>query len=234
MMFRLRKCRIGVVGLGYVGLPLAVEFGRHFETVGFDVNPTRVAQLRRGIDRTLEVPRAELRAANRLSFTTELAPLRRCQVFIVTVPTPIDGYKRPDLTPLVRASESVGRVLRKGAVVIYESTVYPGCTEEVCVPILERVSGLRFNRDFFAGYSPERINPGDKEHRLTTIRKVTSGSTPQIADLVDQLYGTIVAAGTHKASSIRVAEAAKVIENTQRDVNIALINELALIFNRLG
>jgi UDP-N-acetyl-D-glucosamine/UDP-N-acetyl-D-galactosamine dehydrogenase len=234
MMFRLRKCRIGVVGLGYVGLPLAVEFGRHFETVGFDVNPTRVAQLRRGIDRTLEVTRAELRAANRLSFTTELAPLRRCQVFIVTVPTPIDGYKRPDLTPLVRASESVGRVLRKGAVVIYESTVYPGCTEEVCVPILERVSGLRFNRDFFAGYSPERINPGDKEHRLTTIRKVTSGSTPQVAQFVDQLYGTIVKAGTHKTSSIRVAEAAKVIENTQRDVNIALINELALIFNRLG
>jgi UDP-N-acetyl-D-galactosamine dehydrogenase len=234
MMFRLRKCRIGVVGLGYVGLPLAVEFGRHFETVGFDVNPTRVAQLRKGVDRTLEVTRAELRAAQRLSFTTELAPLRRCQVFIVTVPTPIDGYKRPDLTPLVRASESVGRVLRKGAVVIYESTVYPGCTEEVCVPILERVSGLRFNRDFFAGYSPERINPGDKEHRLTTIRKVTSGSTPQVAQFVDQLYSTIVKAGTHKTSSIRVAEAAKVIENTQRDVNIALINELALIFNRLG
>jgi UDP-N-acetyl-D-galactosamine dehydrogenase len=230
----LRNCRVAVVGLGYVGLPLAVEFGKHFETIGFDVNPQRIAQLRKGRDSTLEVSRAELRAAQRLSYTTELVRLRRCQVFIVTVPTPIDGYKRPDLTPLVRASESVGSVLSKGSVVIYESTVYPGCTEEVCVPILERVSGLKFNRDFFAGYSPERINPGDKEHRLTTIRKVTSGSTPEIADFVDQLYSTIVAAGTHKTSSIRVAEAAKVIENTQRDVNIALINELALIFNRLG
>jgi len=233
-MLKLRKCRIGVVGLGYVGLPLAVEFGKHFETIGFDVNPRRVAQLRKGRDTTLEVSRAELRAASRLTFTTDLERLRRCHVFIVTVPTPIDGYKRPDLTPLVRASESVGSVLGKGAVVIYESTVYPGCTEEVCVPILERVSGLRFNRDFFAGYSPERINPGDKEHRLTTIRKVTSGSSPEVADFVDQLYGIIVTAGTHKTSSIRVAEAAKVIENTQRDVNIALINELALIFNRLG
>jgi UDP-N-acetyl-D-glucosamine/UDP-N-acetyl-D-galactosamine dehydrogenase len=232
-VLKLRKCRIGVVGLGYVGLPLAVEFGKHFETIGFDVNPTRVAQLKKGRDRTLEVTAAELRSAQHLTFTTELPRLRRCQVFVVTVPTPIDGYKRPDLTPLVRASESVGQVLRKGGVVIYESTVYPGCTEEVCVPILERISGLKFNRDFFAGYSPERINPGDKEHRLTTIRKVTSGSTPQIADFVDELYGTIVTAGTHKTSSIRVAEAAKVIENTQRDVNIALINELALIFNRL-
>ena len=231
---RLRKCRIGVVGLGYVGLPLAVEFGKHFETIGFDVNPQRVAQLRKGRDHTLEVSRAELRAAQQLTFTTDLEGLRRCRVFIVTVPTPIDGYKRPDLSPLVRASESVGTVLSRDAVVIYESTVYPGCTEEVCVPILERVSGLKFNRDFFAGYSPERINPGDKEHRLTTITKVTSGSTPEVAEFVDQLYGTIVAAGTHKASSIRVAEAAKVIENTQRDVNIALINELALIFNRLG
>lgn len=233
-MLNLRNCRIGVVGLGYVGLPLAAEFGKHFDTVGFDVNPKRVAQLRKGRDSTLELTRAELRAAQRLRFTTDLTQLRRCQVFIVTVPTPIDGYKRPDLTPLVRASESVGRVLHKGAVVIYESTVYPGCTEEVCVPILERVSGLKFNRDFFAGYSPERINPGDKEHRLTTICKVTSGSTPQVADFVDQLYGSIVTAGTHKTSSIRVAEAAKVIENTQRDVNIALINELALIFNRLA
>jgi len=233
-MLRLRKCRIGVVGLGYVGLPLAVEFGKHFETIGFDVNPQRIAQLRKGRDTTLEVSRAELRAAERLTFTTDLKRLRRCRVFLVTVPTPIDGYKRPDLTPLVRASESVGAVLSKGSVVVYESTVYPGCTEEVCVPILERVSGLKFNRDFFAGYSPERINPGDKEHRLTTIRKVTSGSTPEIADFVDELYGTIVTAGTHKTSSIRVAEAAKVIENTQRDVNIALINELALIFNRLG
>src|SRR5579863_1613930 len=233
-MLNLRKCRIAVLGLGYVGLPLAVEFGKRFETIGFDVKPERVAQLRAGRDTTLEVTREELKSASQLSFTTELADLKRCRVFIVTVPTPIDGYKRPDLTPLVRASESVGRVLRKGSLVIYESTVYPGCTEEVCVPILERVSGLKFNRDFFAGYSPERINPGDKQHRLTTIRKVTSGSTAQIADFVDQLYGAIVTAGTHKTSSIRVAEAAKVIENTQRDVNIALINELALIFHRLG
>jgi UDP-N-acetyl-D-glucosamine/UDP-N-acetyl-D-galactosamine dehydrogenase len=233
-MLRLRNCRIGVVGLGYVGLPLAVEFGKLFETLGFDLNPQRVAQLRKGRDATLEVSPEELRAAQRLTFTTDLEALRRCRVFIVTVPTPIDGYKRPDLSPLERASESVGTVLSKGALVIYESTVYPGCTEEVCVPILERVSGLKFNRDFFAGYSPERINPGDKEHRLTTICKVTSGSTPEVADFVDQLYGRIVAAGTHKTSSIRVAEAAKVIENTQRDVNIALINELALIFNRLG
>ncbi|MBV9697477.1 MAG: Vi polysaccharide biosynthesis UDP-N-acetylglucosamine C-6 dehydrogenase TviB [Gammaproteobacteria bacterium] len=229
----IRKCRIGVVGLGYVGLPLAVEFGRHYPTVGFDVNAARIAQLRRGRDLTLEVSAAELRAARNLTFTTDLKRLRGSQVFIVTVPTPIDDYKRPDLTALRRASESVGAVLGRGAVVIYESTVYPGCTEEVCVPILERVSGLKFNRDFFAGYSPERINPGDKQHRLTTIRKVTSGSTPEIADFVDRLYGSIVTAGTHRTSSIRVAEAAKVIENTQRDVNIALINELALIFNRL-
>ncbi|MBS0366475.1 MAG: Vi polysaccharide biosynthesis UDP-N-acetylglucosamine C-6 dehydrogenase TviB [Proteobacteria bacterium] len=232
-MLSLRNCRIGVVGLGYVGLPLAVEFGRHYDTVGFDIKPQRVAQLRRGRDSTLETTRAELRAARRLTFTTDLKDLRRCRVFIVTVPTPIDEFKRPDLTPLVRASESLGKVLRKGAVVIYESTVYPGCTEEVCVPILERVSGLKFNRDFFAGYSPERINPGDKEHRLTTIRKITSGSTPEVAEFVDKLYGSIIKAGTHRASSIKVAEAAKVIENTQRDVNIALINELALIFNRL-
>ncbi|MFZ1101142.1 MAG: Vi polysaccharide biosynthesis UDP-N-acetylglucosamine C-6 dehydrogenase TviB [Steroidobacteraceae bacterium] len=233
-MVTLRNCRIGVLGLGYVGLPLAVEFGKHYETLGFDVNPRRVAQLRAGRDTTLEVTRAELRSARRLGFTTELKQLRRCRVFIVTVPTPIDTYKRPDLSPLTRASHSVGQVLSKGAVVIYESTVYPGCTEEVCVPILERESGLKFNRDFFVGYSPERINPGDKQHRLTTIRKVTSGSTPEAADFVDRLYGSIVSAGTHQASSIRVAEAAKVIENTQRDVNIALVNELALIFNRLG
>jgi len=229
----MRKCRIGVVGLGYVGLPLAVEFGKHYETVGYDVKPLRIEQLRRGRDVTLEVSSAELRTAHQLSFTSELKKLASCQVYIVTVPTPIDDYKRPDLTALMRASEAVGTVLHRGAVVVYESTVYPGCTEEVCVPILERVSGLKFNRDFFAGYSPERINPGDKEHRLTTIRKVTSGSTPQVADFVDRLYGSIVSAGTHKTSSIRVAEAAKVIENTQRDVNIALINELALIFNRL-
>ncbi len=233
-MFSLRKCRIGVVGLGYVGLPLAVEFGKHFETIGFDVKKSRVEELRKGRDSTLEVSRKELAAADRLSFTTELSHLRRCRVYIVTVPTPIDEYKRPDLTPLVRASESVGKVLKKGDIVVYESTVYPGCTEEVCVPLLERESGLKFNRDFFAGYSPERINPGDKEHRLTSIKKVTSGSTPEAAEFVDALYGSIIRAGTHKASSIKVAEAAKVIENTQRDVNIALINELALIFNRLG
>ena len=230
----LRNCRVGVIGLGYVGLPLAVEFGKHFETIGFDIRPERVAELEKGKDSTLEVSRAELKSADRLVYSTKLADLKRCNVFIVTVPTPIDNYKRPDLTPLVKASETVGQVLRKGSVVVYESTVYPGCTEEVCIPILERVSGLKFNEDFYAGYSPERINPGDKEHRLPTIKKVTSGSTPEVATFVDSLYRSIVTAGTHKASSIRVAEAAKVIENTQRDVNIALINELALIFNRLG
>jgi UDP-N-acetyl-D-galactosamine dehydrogenase len=232
--FSLRNCRIGVVGLGYVGLPLAVEFGKHFDTVGFDVKPGRIAELKTGRDSTLEISRTELAAIERLSFTTELAALRRCKVYVVTVPTPIDEFKRPDLTPLIRASESVGKVLKKGDLVIYESTVYPGCTEEVCVPILERESGLKFNADFFAGYSPERINPGDKEHRLPTIKKVTSGSNANAAKFVDALYRTIITAGTHMASSIRVAEAAKVIENTQRDVNIALINELALIFNRLG
>jgi UDP-N-acetyl-D-galactosamine dehydrogenase len=232
--FNLRNLRIGVIGLGYVGLPLAVEFGKRFTTVGFDIKAARVDELRRGHDSTLETSAEELAAASKLSCTTKLDDLKSCRVFIVTVPTPIDEYKRPDLTPLVKSSESVGRVLKKGDVVIYESTVYPGCTEEVCVPILERVSGLKFNRDFFAGYSPERINPGDKQHRLTTIRKVTSGSTPQVAGFVDLLYRSIVTAGTHRASSIRVAEAAKVIENTQRDVNIALINELALIFNRMG
>ena len=234
VQLNLRKCRLGVVGLGYVGLPLAVEFGKHFDTVGFDVKRNRIAELEAGKDSTLETTRAELRAATRLTFTCDLADLKRCRVFIVTVPTPIDEYKRPDLTPLVKASESVGKVLKKGDVVVYESTVYPGCTEEVCVPILERESGLKFNQDFFCGYSPERINPGDKEHRLTTIRKITSGSTPEAADFVDKLYSSIIRAGTHRASSIKVAEAAKVIENTQRDVNIALINELALIFNRLG
>jgi UDP-N-acetyl-D-galactosamine dehydrogenase len=233
-MFNLRKCRVGVVGLGYVGLPLAVEFGKHFDTVGFDVKSERVRELKAGRDSTLEATSDELKAAKRLRYTTRVQDLKTCQVMIVTVPTPIDEFKRPDLTPLVRASESLGEVLKKGDVVVYESTVYPGCTEEVCVPILERVSGLKFNRDFFAGYSPERINPGDKEHRLASIRKVTSGSTPEAAKFVDQLYGSIVRAGTHLASSIRVAEAAKVIENTQRDVNIALINELALIFKRLG
>jgi UDP-N-acetyl-D-galactosamine dehydrogenase len=234
ILLNLRKCRVGIVGLGYVGLPLAVEFGKHFETVGFDVKAERIAELRRGVDTTLEASKAELKRSTHLTFSTNLAELKRCRVFIVTVPTPIDEYKRPDLTPLIRASESVGRALRKGAVVVYESTVYPGCTEEICVPILERESGLKLNRDFFAGYSPERINPGDKEHRLPTIRKITSGSTPEAAEFVDQLYRSIIKAGTYKASSIKVAEAAKVIENTQRDVNIALVNELALIFNRLG
>ena len=234
IVLNLRKCRIGVVGLGYVGLPLAVEFGKHFDTVGFDVKAPRIAELKAGRDSTLEVSKAELKGASRLTFTTDLADLKRCMVYIVTVPTPIDEYKRPDLTPLVKASESVGKVLKRGDVVVYESTVYPGCTEEVCVPILERESGLKFNKDFFAGYSPERINPGDKEHRLPSIKKVTSGSTPEVADFVNKLYASIITAGTHKASSIKVAEAAKVIENTQRDVNIALINELALIFNRLG
>ena len=233
-MFSLRNLRIGVIGLGYVGLPLAVEFGRHFRTVGFDIKPQRIAELRKGKDSTLETTRAELKAADRLTFTSDLKDLKPCRVFIVTVPTPIDNYKRPDLTPLVKASETVAKVLKKGDVVVYESTVYPGCTEEICVPILERDSGLVFNRDFFAGYSPERINPGDKEHRLTTIRKITAGSTPAAADFVNSVYASIIKAGTHKATSIRVAEAAKVIENTQRDVNIALINELALIFNRLG
>jgi UDP-N-acetyl-D-galactosamine dehydrogenase len=230
----LRNCRIGLIGLGYVGLPLAVEFGKHFTTVGFDVKPERVAELRAGRDSTLEVTRGELAAATHLSFTCAPADLRRCRVFIVTVPTPIDIYKRPDLGPLVAASTTVGKVLKKGDVVIYESTVYPGCTEEVCVPILERESGLRLNSGFFVGYSPERINPGDKEHRLTTIKKVTSGSTAAAAEFVDSLYRAIITAGTHRASSIKVAEAAKIIENTQRDVNIALINELALIFARLG
>ncbi len=233
-MLNLRKCRVGIVGLGYVGLPLAVEFGKHFDTVGFDVNPRRIAELKAYRDSTLEISKSEFKESKGLTVSSTLAALKRCRVFIVTVPTPIDNYKRPELTPLIRASESVGEVLKKGDVVVYESTVYPGCTEEICVPILERVSGLKFNRDFFAGYSPERINPGDKEHRLTTIRKVTSGSTPQAADFVDKLYGTVIKAGTYRASSIQVAEAAKVIENTQRDVNIALINELALIFNRLG
>src|SRR5215203_4584031 len=232
--FNLRNLKLGVIGLGYVGLPLAVEFGKRFQTVGFDIKPERINELRRGHDSTLETDAQELAEAEKLSFTTELKDLKSCRVFIVTVPTPIDEYKRPDLTPLVKSSESVGQVLKKGDVVVYESTVYPGCTEEICVPILERVSGLRFNVDFFAGYSPERINPGDKEHRLPSIKKVTSGSTPEVADFVDKLYSSIVRAGTHKASSIRVAEAAKVIENTQRDVNIALINELALLFNRLG
>jgi UDP-N-acetyl-D-galactosamine dehydrogenase len=232
--FGLRNCKIGVIGLGYVGLPLATEFGKRFRTVGFDIKKSRIAELRAGKDSTLEVEPAELKAASLLKFSTRLTDLRSCRVYIVTVPTPIDRHNRPDLSPIEGASRLIGAVLKKGDVVVYESTVYPGCTEEVAVPILEEVSGLRFNRDFFCGYSPERINPGDKQHRLPTIRKVTSGSTPQVATFVDALYGSIITAGTHKASSIRVAEAAKVIENTQRDVNIALINELAVIFERLG
>jgi UDP-N-acetyl-D-galactosamine dehydrogenase len=233
-MFNVDQAKIGVVGLGYVGLPLAVEFGKLFATIGFDVNRARIAELRAGKDSSLEVEPAELAQATSLQVTADAAELESCNVYIVTVPTPIDQYKRPDLRPLIGASQTVGKTLRKGDVVIYESTVYPGCTEEDCVPVLERESGLKFNEDFFAGYSPERINPGDKEHRVTSIKKVTSGSTPEVAALVDGLYRRVIQAGTHKASSIRVAEAAKVIENTQRDVNIALINELALLFYRLG
>lgn len=234
MTIKIEDLRLAVIGLGYVGLPLAVEFGRIRPVLGFDINARRIKQLREGEDVTLETSRDELAAASQLTFTSELSDLGGCNCFIVTVPTPIDDYKRPDLTPLIKASESVGKVLKKGDIVIYESTVYPGCTEEDCVPVLERVSGLKFNIDFFCGYSPERINPGDKQHRLTTIRKVTAGSTPEIGRVVDGLYRQIITAGTHPAESIKVAEAAKVIENTQRDLNIALINELALIFNRMG
>ena len=231
---QIQDVKLAVVGLGYVGLPLAVEFGKKRPVLGFDINIQRIAELKEGHDHTLEVAPDELAEAKFLSFISETAGLADANVFVVTVPTPIDDYKRPDLTPLIRASETIGKVLKRGDIVIYESTVYPGATEEDCVPVLEQVSGLRFNQDFFAGYSPERINPGDKTHRVSTIRKVTSGSTPETADLIDALYQQIIVAGTHKASSIRVAEAAKVIENTQRDVNIALINELALIFNKMG
>jgi UDP-N-acetyl-D-galactosamine dehydrogenase len=224
---------IAVIGLGYVGLPLAVEFGRKFQTIGFDINAARVKELVEGSDSTQEVTSSELAAANKLTFSTSVDELRAADVFIVTVPTPIDEHKRPDLGPLISASKMLGKVVRPGNIVIYESTVYPGCTEEDCVPLIEQESGLVFNQDFFAGYSPERINPGDKKHRLTSIMKVTSGSTPEVADYVDGLYQQIIEAGTHKAASIKVAEAAKVIENTQRDLNIALVNELALIFNRL-
>ncbi len=226
--------RIGIVGLGYVGLPLAIEFGKKYPTTGLDVKTKRIDELRSGVDSTCEVDADELAEAGQLSFTSHIGDLADCDVYIVTVPTPIDAFKRPDLSALEKASEAVGRVLKAGDIVIYESTVYPGATEEVCVPILEATSGLVFNRDFHAGYSPERINPGDKEHRVSTILKVTSGSTPEAAAFVDALYGSVIQAGTHLASSIRVAEAAKVIENTQRDLNIALINELSLIFNRMG
>ncbi len=233
-MIDLKSCRPAVIGLGYVGLPLAVELGKRYPTTGFDIKAERIAELVSGRDSTLEVEPEELARAGSVSFTSDIEDLKTCNVFIVTVPTPIDDHKQPDLKPLILASETVGRALKKGDIVIYESTVYPGATEEVCVPVLARESGLEFNKDFFAGYSPERINPGDKKHRLTTIRKVTSGSTEAAADLIDALYASIIPAGTYKVSDIRVAEAAKVIENTQRDVNIALINELAMIFNRLG
>ena len=233
-MQSLQGTKIAIIGLGYVGLPLAVEFGKHYDTTGFDIQAARVAALRAGHDSTLEVDADELAASTRLRFSADPADLRGCNVYIVTVPTPIDAAKRPDLTPLIKASETLGRVLKRGDIVVYESTVYPGCTEEVCVPILAKLSGLVFNQDFFAGYSPERINPGDKLHRVTSILKVTSGSTPAVADFVDALYGSIITAGTHKASCIKVAEAAKVIENTQRDLNIALVNDLAILFNKLG
>lgn len=225
---------MAVIGLGYVGLPLAVEFGKQREVVGFDIDADRILELQSGHDSTLEVTADQLKAARWLSFSSQLDSLRRCDVFVVTVPTPVDQANRPDMTPLIKASETVGTVLRPGAVVIYESTVYPGATEEVCVPVLERASGLKFNVDFFCGYSPERINPGDKVNTLTTIKKITSGSTPEVATAIDAMYANIITAGTHKASSIKVAEAAKVIENTQRDLNIALVNELSVIFQRLG
>jgi UDP-N-acetyl-D-galactosamine dehydrogenase len=233
-MMKAADLKLAIVGLGYVGLPLAVEFGKRRPVVGFDINTKRISDLRSGIDITLETTSEELRSAEQLSFSTSPDDIAGCSCFIVTVPTPIDEFKRPDLTPLLKASETVGKVLKRGDIVIYESTVYPGCTEEDCVPVLEKHSGLKFNQDFFCGYSPERINPGDKEHRLPSIKKVTSGSTPIVAEVVDELYREIIHAGTHKAESIKVAEAAKVIENTQRDLNIALINELAVIFNRLG
>ncbi|MBN8442859.1 MAG: Vi polysaccharide biosynthesis UDP-N-acetylglucosamine C-6 dehydrogenase TviB [Thauera sp.] len=228
------QIKLAVIGLGYVGLPLAVEFAKHREVLGFDINAERIRALLAGHDATLEVSDVELREATGLRYSASRSDLAACNVFIVTVPTPIDEHKRPDLTPLIKASETIGSVLKRGDIVIYESTVYPGATEEDCVPVLEAASGLKFNVGFFAGYSPERINPGDKEHRVSTIRKVTAGSTPEVAEVVDALYREIITVGTHKAESIRVAEAAKVIENTQRDVNIALINELALIFNKMG
>lgn len=234
MNFSLAETKIGIIGLGYVGLPLAVEFGKKVPTIGYDINQVRIEELTTGCDSTLECSSNELKEAIHLSYTTSFQDLKECNVYIVTVPTPIDEHKQPDLTPLVKASELLGKVVSKGDVIIYESTVYPGATEEDCIPVVERIAGLKFNQDFYAGYSPERINPGDKEHRVTSILKVTSGSTPEVAEYVDQLYKTIITAGTHKASSIKVAEAAKVIENTQRDVNIALINELSIIFNKLG
>ncbi len=233
-MFKLEAIRIGVIGLGYVGLPLAVEFGKKYPTVGFDINRSRIDELLNGKDSTMEVEPDELSKAVKLSFSDKAEELKSCNIYIVTVPTPIDEHKQPDLSPIIAASHTLGRILKNNDIVIYESTVFPGATEEVCVPILEAESGLTFNQDFFAGYSPERINPGDKEHRLPNILKVTSGSTPEVADFIDDIYRSIITAGTHKASSIKVAEAAKVIENTQRDLNIALVNELAIIFNRMN
>ncbi|MDY6457679.1 Vi polysaccharide biosynthesis UDP-N-acetylglucosamine C-6 dehydrogenase TviB [Acinetobacter faecalis] len=233
-MLQLAELKIAIIGLGYVGLPLAVEFGKKVPVVGFDIHQKRIDELKSGNDHTLEVSPEELAQATQLSYTANLEDLKDCNFFIVTVPTPIDEFKQPDLTPLVKASTSIGQVLNAGDIVVYESTVYPGATEEVCIPVLEKVSGLTFNQDFYAGYSPERINPGDKLHRVSNILKVTSGSTPEVAEFVDQVYKLVIEAGTHKAESIKVAEAAKVIENTQRDVNIALINELALIFNKMG
>lgn len=234
MIRNLNDIKIAIIGLGYVGLPLAVEFGKKYQTLGFDINKGRITELQQGTDSTLEVSDEELAATPNLSYSCEVAELKTANVYIVTVPTPIDKHKQPDLTPLIKASEMLGKVVNKDDIIIYESTVYPGATEEACIPVVERVSGLVYNQDFYAGYSPERINPGDKEHRVTNILKVTSGSTPEIATLVDDLYRSIITAGTHKASSIKVAEAAKVIENTQRDVNIALINELSIIFNKLN
>lgn len=234
MQFDVSNAKVGIIGLGYVGLPLAVEFGKKKPTVGFDINQLRIDELNNGRDSTLECSESELAEAIQLTYTSSIEDLRKCNVFIVTVPTPINEHKQPDLTPLINASKMLGKIIKKKDVVIYESTVYPGATEDDCIPVIERVSGLQFNKDFFAGYSPERINPGDKEHRVTNILKVTSGSTDTIAEYVDQLYKSIIMAGTHKASCIKVAEAAKVIENTQRDVNIALINELSIIFNKLN
>ncbi|MDC4688709.1 Vi polysaccharide biosynthesis UDP-N-acetylglucosamine C-6 dehydrogenase TviB [Acinetobacter baumannii] len=233
-MFQLEQLRIAIIGLGYVGLPLAVEFGKHKPTIGFDINENRILELKNGHDHTLEVSSDELKHVQQLAYTANIQDLQNSNFFIVTVPTPIDDFKQPDLTPLIKASQSIAKVLKKGDIVVYESTVYPGATEEVCIPELEKHSGLNFNKDFFVGYSPERINPGDKQRRVTNILKITSGSTPDVADYIDQVYNLIIEVGTHKAPTIKVAEAAKVIENTQRDVNIALINELALIFNKMG
>lgn len=230
----IKDIKIGIIGLGYVGLPLAVEFGKKRQVYGFDINEDRIQQLKQGFDATKETTEEELISAKKLNFTNDISDISNCNFYIVTVPSPIDKYNRPDLIPLINASKLLGRILNKGDIVVYESTVYPGCTEEDCVPILEKYSGLKFNRDFHCGYSPERINPGDQEHRLTTIKKITSGSTPATAEIIDSLYNEIIKAGTHMASSIKIAEAAKVIENTQRDLNIALINELSIIFNKLN